>query len=567
MRAAETNPSTQHLAEEARAYHAADVAACKRIGALGAEALPQKRTVLTHCNAGALATGGYGTALGVIRAAIAAGKHVRVLASETRPLPPGRAAHGVGAHARSHPGRAHHGLDGRVDFMAREEIDAVVVGADRIAENGDVANKIGTYGVACLAARARRPVLRRRAVAHGRPRMRRAARPSRSRSAARTRCSRSATRIAPAGVPARNPAFDVTPARLDPCDLHGARRGTPRSTSRSSNTRIHVVTIDRFAPEAAVAQGPRARRRDVHAPQGDAPRARPPHRLRRGALPERRRVLDRGHRDGDAPRRRRARAAAASAPSRPAIRAAPSTGASPSTSARAIAQLGLQYVVLTMVDRDDLLDGGASHVARTVTRLRELRPDILVETLLGDFGGHLDYVDVTVDAEPDVCAHNIEVVRRLQRTIRDVRCSYEQSLARASPRQGARPGAHHEALDHGRHRRDGRRGPRDDGRSPRGRRRPRHARPVPAPDAEARRGRSLRPPRRPSSGSPPKAERWASRTSRAAPLVRSSYKAAEVFVRSILRPDDPKAVLERRMETAQMHGTTLVPASSLVRKS
>jgi lipoic acid synthetase len=97
--------------------------------------------------------------------------------------------------------------------------------------------------------------------------------------------------------------------------------------------------------------------------------------------------------------------------------------------ARAIARLELQYVVLTMVDRDDLLDGGASHVARTVTRLHELRPDLLVETLLGDFGGHLDYVDTTVDARPDVWAHNIEVVRRLQRTIRDVRCSYERSLA------------------------------------------------------------------------------------------------------------------------------------------
>jgi lipoic acid synthetase len=97
--------------------------------------------------------------------------------------------------------------------------------------------------------------------------------------------------------------------------------------------------------------------------------------------------------------------------------------------ARAIAGLELSYVVMTMVDRDDLLDGGASHVARTVVRLHELRPDILIETLLGDFGGHKDYVDATVDAKPDVWAHNIEVVRRLQRTIRDARCGYERSLA------------------------------------------------------------------------------------------------------------------------------------------
>jgi lipoic acid synthetase len=96
--------------------------------------------------------------------------------------------------------------------------------------------------------------------------------------------------------------------------------------------------------------------------------------------------------------------------------------------ARALSRMPLKYVVMTMVDRDDLLDGGAEHVARTVRRLKELRPDMLVETLVGDFGGHLDAVDVSVDARPDVWAHNIEVVRRLQRTIRDVRCSYEQSL-------------------------------------------------------------------------------------------------------------------------------------------
>jgi lipoic acid synthetase len=97
--------------------------------------------------------------------------------------------------------------------------------------------------------------------------------------------------------------------------------------------------------------------------------------------------------------------------------------------ARALSRMPLQYIVMTMVDRDDLLDGGAGHVARTVRRLKELRPDMLVETLVGDFGGHLDCVDTTVDAAPDVWAHNLEVVRRLQRTIRDVRCSYEQSLA------------------------------------------------------------------------------------------------------------------------------------------
>lgn len=97
--------------------------------------------------------------------------------------------------------------------------------------------------------------------------------------------------------------------------------------------------------------------------------------------------------------------------------------------ARAIARLHLQYVVMTMVNRDDLLDGGADHVARTVRRLRELRPDILIETLVGDFQGHLSSVDVAAQAFPDVFAHNVEVVRRLTRTVRDVRSSYDQSLA------------------------------------------------------------------------------------------------------------------------------------------
>jgi len=96
--------------------------------------------------------------------------------------------------------------------------------------------------------------------------------------------------------------------------------------------------------------------------------------------------------------------------------------------ARAIARLDLQYVVMTMVDRDDLLDGGAEHVSRTVRRLRELRPDILIETLVGDFHGHLSAVDTVVDAAPDVFAHNVETVRRITRSVRDVRCSYDQTL-------------------------------------------------------------------------------------------------------------------------------------------
>jgi lipoic acid synthetase len=96
--------------------------------------------------------------------------------------------------------------------------------------------------------------------------------------------------------------------------------------------------------------------------------------------------------------------------------------------ARAIAQLGLKYVVLTMVDRDDLLDGGAEHVRETVRALHRLSPGLLVETLVGDFAGRQRDVDTVLGAAPDVYAHNIEVVRRLTPTVRDKRCSYDRSL-------------------------------------------------------------------------------------------------------------------------------------------
>lgn len=96
--------------------------------------------------------------------------------------------------------------------------------------------------------------------------------------------------------------------------------------------------------------------------------------------------------------------------------------------AKAIANMGLRYVVLTMVDRDDLLDGGASHMARAVSALKSLQPDLLVETLVGDFGGRRVDIESLQACRPDVFAHNIEVTRALTPTIRDPRCSYDQSL-------------------------------------------------------------------------------------------------------------------------------------------
>jgi len=96
--------------------------------------------------------------------------------------------------------------------------------------------------------------------------------------------------------------------------------------------------------------------------------------------------------------------------------------------ARAVAKLGLRYVVLTMVTRDDLDDGGAGHVAETVTALREQSSSVLVETLVGDFAGDAQAIDTVLEARPDVFAHNVEVSRRLTRTIRDHRFSYDRSL-------------------------------------------------------------------------------------------------------------------------------------------
>lgn len=96
--------------------------------------------------------------------------------------------------------------------------------------------------------------------------------------------------------------------------------------------------------------------------------------------------------------------------------------------AQAIAKVGLKYVVLTMVDRDDLLDGGAAHMGRAVRNLHRLQPDLLVETLVGDFGGRKRDIAKMIESAPDVFAHNIEVPRRLTPLIRDARCDYDLSL-------------------------------------------------------------------------------------------------------------------------------------------
>ena len=140
----------RRLIDESLKIHVEDVESNKRMGRFGAELLPQDATVLTHCNAGALATAGYGTALGVVRAAVEAGKAVNVIADETRPFLQGARLTAWELAKDDIPvtlitdNMAGH-------FMKSGQVSCVVVGADRIAANGDVANKIGTYMVALAA--------------------------------------------------------------------------------------------------------------------------------------------------------------------------------------------------------------------------------------------------------------------------------------------------------------------------------------------------------------------------------------------------------------------------------
>src|SRR5277367_2069897 len=135
---------------KARRMYDEDIAACKQMGAHGASLLPQEGTVLTHCNAGALATCGYGSALGVIRAAIERGHKIDVLADETRPFLQGARLTAWELMKDNIPTTVL--CDNMAGyFMSKGRISAVIVGADRIAANGDTANKIGTYSVAILA--------------------------------------------------------------------------------------------------------------------------------------------------------------------------------------------------------------------------------------------------------------------------------------------------------------------------------------------------------------------------------------------------------------------------------
>ena len=200
------------LIQEAQQMHADDIAACQTMGRHGALLMPASGSVLTHCNAGALATCGYGSALGVIRAAVEAGKKIHVFADETRPFLQGSRLTAWELMKDGIPTTViSDNMAGAI--MKEGKIDAVVVGADRIAANGDVANKIGTYTVAVLAKE------------HGIPFYVAApwstvdlATPDGDGIPIEQRSPREVThmagkQIAPDGVRVENPAFDVTPHR------------------------------------------------------------------------------------------------------------------------------------------------------------------------------------------------------------------------------------------------------------------------------------------------------------------------------------------------------------------
>jgi len=200
------------LVEEAKRMHAEDIAANQAMGSHGATLMPASGGVLTHCNAGALATCGYGTALGVIRAAVEAGKKIHVYADETRPFLQGSR---LTAWELMKDGIATTVISDNMAgaMMQQGKIQAIVVGADRIAANGDVANKIGTYSVAVLAKEHEIPFYVAAPISTVD-----LATPNGSKIPIEQRSSKEVTHIGgrqmvPDGVSVENPAFDVTPAK------------------------------------------------------------------------------------------------------------------------------------------------------------------------------------------------------------------------------------------------------------------------------------------------------------------------------------------------------------------
>jgi methylthioribose-1-phosphate isomerase len=201
------------LVAEANAILEEDIAANRRMGAFGAALIPDGARVLTHCNAGALATGGHGTALGVLRSAVESGKNISVVADETRPFLQGARLTAWELAQDGIPVTLI--VDSAAAFlMSRGEIDIVVVGADRIARNGDAANKIGTYGLAVVAAKHNIPFYVAAPLSTFDPELKSGADiPIEERAGDEIRGHKD-QRWASSDVTVRNPVFDVTPAEL-----------------------------------------------------------------------------------------------------------------------------------------------------------------------------------------------------------------------------------------------------------------------------------------------------------------------------------------------------------------
>ncbi|WP_213807623.1 S-methyl-5-thioribose-1-phosphate isomerase [Granulicella sp. dw_53] len=230
---------------KARRMYDEDIASCKQLGANGASLLPQEGTVLTHCNAGALATCGYGTALGVIRAAIEAGHKIDVLADETRPFLQGARLTAwelmkddITTTVLCDNMAAH--------LMSKGRIQAVIVGADRIAANGDTANKIGTYGVSILAKEFGIPFYVAApwstidiATASG------DLIPIEQRAATEVTHS-NGKQMTPTGVGIENPAFDVTPAKYITAII--TERGVLRGPFTESIQQMNKQTAPELLP-------------------------------------------------------------------------------------------------------------------------------------------------------------------------------------------------------------------------------------------------------------------------------------------------------------------------------
>jgi len=202
----------RRLVEEALAVREEDMAINRAIGRNGAALVPDHKTVLTHCNAGALATAGYGTALGVVRAAIESGKQVDVFAGETRPLLQGAR---LTVWELQHDGIPVTLITDNMagHFLKSGRIGCVVVGADRIAANGDVANKIGTYTAAVLAKENHVPFFVAAPISTLDLTLASGGQIPIEQRAASEVTHVFGTQVAPPGTAVENPAFDVTPSR------------------------------------------------------------------------------------------------------------------------------------------------------------------------------------------------------------------------------------------------------------------------------------------------------------------------------------------------------------------